>query len=107
MAPSWWLICSISSSVSFRRASRATFSTCPREKAMALDPDGERFGDHGPLDSAATDALRTDAQALDAPLDHDPDALEVGLELPPGDAGHLAADAAQVLRLAAALDAVA
>jgi hypothetical protein len=54
-----------------------------------------------PFDQAATDALDADAHALHAAVYLDLDALKVGPEGAPADAGDLAPDAAQVLGLAA------
>src|SRR2546421_8343385 len=54
------------------------------------------------LDAAAANALHADAGAVDrAVLLHDLDVLQVRLEQALADAGHLAADAAEVLGLAA------
>ena len=62
----------------------------------------ERLAADRALDAAAADALHADAGAADgAVLLHDLDVLQVRLEDAPADAGHLAADAAEVLGLAA------
>ena len=56
----------------------------------------------GPADRAAANALGTHAQRLVRAVgERGPHGLQVGLELPPRDAGDLGADAAQVLGLAA------
>src|SRR5436305_1540627 len=55
-------------------------------------------------DQAVADGLGADLQPHDPPVDHGADLLDVRLELPRGDPGHLRADAAEVLRLAAVGD---
>src|SRR2546425_6266245 len=56
---------------------------------------------YGAFYQAATDCLDGHAHPFNLAVDLDLDALQVGLELAAGLAGDLAADAAQVLRLAA------
>src|SRR5262249_59788188 len=73
--------------------------------------DGGPRGSHGrhlerlallrPADLAAADALHADAGALHAAVHVDLDVLQVRPEGAPADAGDLAADAAEVLGLAA------
>src|SRR5262245_49925667 len=58
------------------------------------------------FDQTGADRLDADARRLDPAVDLDLDALQVRLELASRLAGHLATDAAQVLRLAAASVAV-
>ena len=60
----------------------------------------EWFAFGGAFDAAAANALDADAHALDGAVDFNLDALQVGVEASPADAGDLAADAAQVFRLA-------
>src|SRR6478672_11376085 len=55
-----------------------------------------------PLDQPAADRLDGNPDALDLAVDFDLDLLQVRLEGAFGFAGHLGADAAQILRLAAA-----
>src|SRR5262245_38793664 len=62
----------------------------------------ERLAALGALHAAGTDAGYANALRLDRAADLDLDALQVGLEGPLGNARRLAADAAQVLGLAAA-----
>ena len=64
----------------------------------------ERFSFGGAFDAAAANALDADAHALDGAIDFHLDALQVGVETSPANAGDLAADAAQVFRLAASGD---
>ena len=61
----------------------------------------ERFSFGGAFDAAAANALDADAHALDGAIDFNLDALQVGVETSPADAGDLAADAAQVFGFAA------
>ena len=61
----------------------------------------ERFSFGGAFDAAAANALDADAHAFDGAVDFNLDALQVGVEASPADAGDLAADTAQVLRFAA------
>src|SRR5581483_3163697 len=58
-------------------------------------------------DQPAADGADGDADRLDRAVDLDLHPLEVRLEPPLGDAGHLPADAAEVLGLAAAADLIA
>src|SRR5262249_9545901 len=127
MALNWRVISAISASLNSSRARWATQRVCssvkdmlglcasvfvlrssPRAKDQSTktqDLDGwhgERPAFAGALDAAAADALDADAGAAHATVVvHDLHGLEVGLELPAADPGDLAADAAQVLRLAA------
>ena len=64
----------------------------------------ERFSFGGAFDAAAANALDADAHAFDGAVNFNLDALQVGVETSPADAGDLAADAAQVFRLAASGD---
>ena len=61
----------------------------------------ERFSFGRAFDAAAANALDADAHALDGAIDFDLNALQIGVEASPADAGDLSADAAQVFRLAA------
>jgi hypothetical protein len=61
----------------------------------------ERLAFGGPLGIAAADALHANSLPFDRAVDFHLNALEVGLESPAADAGDLAADAAEVLGLAA------
>ncbi len=61
----------------------------------------ERFSFGGAFDAATANALDADAHAFDGAVDFNLNTLQVGVEASPADAGDLAADTAQVLRLAA------
>ena len=61
----------------------------------------EWFAFGGAFDAATANALDADAHAFDGAVDFNLDALQVGVEASPADAGDLSADPAQVLRLAA------
>src|SRR5579885_2613344 len=100
MAVSWRVIVASSASVNSRRARCATQRTCSGVMASDLR-HREGFLLLWPADAPAADALHADADALDGAALLDLDALEVGLERPLAPASHLAADAAQVLGLAA------
>src|SRR5262245_26114875 len=99
------MICS-SDSVRLSRARWATQRTCSSGSAMEcfVGLQGrhlERFALDWPLHHAAANRLDGDALGLDFAVDHDFDALQIRLKRSLGDAGHLAANAAQVFRLAA------
>src|SRR5438552_17067981 len=109
MAASWRVIVASSASVNSSRARCATQRTSSGVRAMRHPRCASEAGRHlegpfllRPLDLAAADALDADAQALHAAADLALDALQVGAEGAAADAGHLAADAAEVLGLAAA-----
>ena len=53
----------------------------------------ERFSFGGAFDAAAANALDADAHALDGAIDFNLDALQIGVEASPADAGDLSADA--------------
>jgi hypothetical protein len=61
----------------------------------------ERFSFGGAFDAAAANALDADAHALHGAAHFHLNALQVGVEAPPADAGDFAADATQVFRFAA------
>src|SRR5580704_7542779 len=63
--------------------------------------DLERLAFGGPPDSPAVNALHAHTLPLDAAIDFNLNALQVRLEQPLADAGDLAADTTQILRLAA------
>src|SRR5579885_2024395 len=107
MARSWRVMASNSAADRSRRARWATQRTSSGVSAMRSSA-GSEVGGHlegaaalGPLHAAAADALDTDAQALHRAADLALDVLQVGLEGAAADAGRLAADAAEVLGLAA------
>src|SRR5580692_2992764 len=104
--PSWTVMRSISSAVSFSRPSRATFATSSRvsRPVIVLLQRGrqrERFPHDGLRDASAANALRAHA-APDhrSPLLH-LDSLQVRAELAARNPRRLSAVAAQVLGFAA------
>src|SRR5262249_53086591 len=101
MALSWRVIVASSASLSSSRARWATQRTCSAVRDMASRRQLGRLALGRPLHEAAADALDADALGLGGAARLHPDALEVGAEGPLADAGDLAADAAQVLGLAA------
>src|SRR5262245_59224673 len=115
MRPSCCVIASRSASLSSSRASLATQRTCSAGRdtfspRMASDAGRlqSQVGRHlegraslRTLDLAAADTCHADAQFLDRAADLALDRLQVRLEGPATDASDLAADAAQVLCLAA------
>src|SRR5208283_1726199 len=105
MAPSCRVIVSSSASLSCKRPRWATQRTSSAVRAMDTSHLQARHLEQlallRPLHPAAADALDADAHALDGPFLDDLDVLQVRAEDAPADAGHLPADAAEVLRLAA------
>src|SRR5215470_15442269 len=105
MRLSWPVIVASSASLSSSRASRARWRTSSADRDTVRLQVGRHLEGRaplGPLDPAAADALDADAQGLDGAAHLALDGLQVGLEGPAADAGDLAADAAEVLGLAAA-----
>src|SRR3990172_4311417 len=77
------------------------------DAALAGCDQFERLGPHRFGHRPAADALRADLQRAVGAADGDSDFLEIRLELTTSDAGHLGADAAEVLGFAAGRDPVA
>src|ERR1700722_12792346 len=107
MEPSWRVIAASSASDNSSRARCATSATSFAVNDMGDAPSDrgrhrERFPLLRPLDLAAADALDADAHALDGAADLALQALQIGAEGALAAAADLAADAAEVLGLAAA-----
>jgi hypothetical protein len=73
-----------------------------KSKSLEVCRHLEELAPLGAHSAAAAYALNTDAHLPYSTIDLHADILQVGLELPPADAGYLSANTAQVLGLTAA-----